>query len=277
MDMKELRVFLFAASAVAQLFAQGNTPQAPQRHSATSFLEFKSMDGKEHTVINNQRFSVSYRCLTYRVSECSDIVFHESFYSDQEEDMEGARADVTVTAWLKKTANIALWKLKAPGDEGKVLEEFYEITQFGCCGGWDEKTYFALGTGKKIYTSSQNGLLKIAVPNTPTKRYIAFSSHQVAGKWIGWIQFGDENHVMQTLTLIQPGFSEPPEIGLQLEGRTEAQSVELWARNGDSSPNAVSGVNVTLKFDESTVVVPIQNDRLASNQVKTPKGYSVKE
>jgi len=277
MKRKTVSVGILIISVFISLLSQSALPPdskgtPPERHSATSSLEFRVVAGKEHTITQNQRFSVIYRCL----DKCSDIVLHESFYSDQEEGVEGTRGTVSVTAWRKDAPTVVMWKLKAAGDEGKPTDAFYEITQFGCCGGWDDKTYFALRTGQNVYNSAENGLLKIEVPNTQTKRYVAYT-YPASRKAIGLLQFGDAEKLLQKVTIGEPQVEQPPTIALRLSGQPDSQSVTLWSHKGDKSAKAVSGVSVVLTYDSREVVVPIENDRFAVQSAKAPKGYTFTE
>jgi hypothetical protein len=264
---------------LAQSFAQSgsNVEQQNEKRTATSSLEFKRVAGKMRTIIRNQRFSVIYLCM----DQCSDHVLHEVFYSDREEGIEGGKYLVTATASRKDEPGKNLWKLQAAGDEGAPISDFYKVIQHGCCGDENTMTYFSLRSGKKVYFSSsddENALLTIEVPNTPTKRYVAFSmSNPKAGTPAGRLQFGDDENVRQVVTVQQPIRNRPPELVLRIAGKPDSQYVQLWSGNGDRSSKAVSGVTVVLKFDAAEVLIPLENDRLAVQKAKTPKGYTVNE
>lgn len=258
--------------------AQAAKPvSAAEKHTAMSSLEFRAVDGKEHTITRNQRFSVIYRCL----DECSNIVLRESFYSDQEEGVEGAKETVSVIAWPKDKPDKVLWNLKAAGSEGRPLDDFYEITWFGCCGDWNEKSYFSLRTGKKVFSSStddENALLEVQVPNTRTKRYITY--RYLTAEKLGQVQFGDSETVRQTVTIKESAVGRPPSLSLRVAGKPDSKSVSLWAHDADKSSGAVSGVSVVLGFESGErqveVVLPIENDRIAVQKARLPKGFSCK-
>ncbi len=176
MRPKLLIVIVFALHILLAAQTTKSVSSPTEKHSATSTVEFKVVDGKEHTIIRNQRFSVIYRCL----DECANFVLRESFFSDQEEGIEGAHEMVSVIAWPKDNPGKALWTLKAAGSEGKPLDEFYEVTWFGCCGDWNEKSYFSLRTGKKVFSSStdeENALLEIDVPKETLIKFSGFHSY----------------------------------------------------------------------------------------------------
>jgi hypothetical protein len=209
------------------------------------------------------------------------LVLRESFFSDQEEGVEGAHETVNVVAWRKDTPGTTLWTLKAAGSEGKPLNDFYEVTWFGCCGGWNEKSYFSLRTGKKVFSSStddENALLEIDVPNTRTKRYLTYK-YVNSGKQIGQLQFGDSEAVFQTVSIKEPSKGRPPTITLRVAGKPDSTSISLWPNDGDKSGKAVSGVSVVLVYEvgdrHEEVVIPIENDRMSLQKARLPKGYEL--
>jgi hypothetical protein len=279
MQINKTTIAAFFALTLTQLLAQtgSNVTGQYKKRTGTSSLEFKLVAGKMHTLICNQRFSVISICN----DKCSDYILHETFYSDQEDGVEGGKFEATVTASSKNEPNKELWKIQSTGDEGNPWYDFYKVIQHGCCGAENTMTYFSLRSGKKVYSASsddENALLKIEVPNTHTKRYVAFSYfYSKSGTPVGRLQFGDGEFVQQMVAIKQPSYDRPPDVSLRMTGKPDSQYAQLWSGNGDRSSKAVSGVTVVLKFDSAEILIPIENDRLVVQKAKTPKGYTINE
>jgi len=256
------------------LFAQAKPAPKTENHTATSSLQFKQVDGKEHTIIDNHRFSIVYTCQN---SGCFNLVRHEDFFSDSEEGVEGGRSVVYVSAWRRDNPSAPIWKAKVHADVGKAYDVFYETTLYGCCGDPDRKTYLSLETGKAILESCEYEPLKVEVPNTRTRRFIAYSCTTGGSNeqdfQVGRLQYTDENRVLQTVALREPSFHQPPEMALRIPKQQDSKSAQLWAHNGDRPANGASGFSVVLRFDEGEVVIPVENDHLVVPKALLPSGF----
>ena len=257
------------------LFAQDNKPdQKLEKHTATSSLQFKQVDGKEHTIIDNHRFSIVYTCDS---SGCFNLVLHENFFSDVEEGAEGGKAIVNVLAWRRDKPEVILWKAKLHADVGKAHEDFYETTLYGCCGDPDRKTYLSLASGNSIFESCEYEPLKVEIPNTRTERYITYScttgGNNARDPHFGRLQYSDGSRVLETVTIREPSFHQPPETSLRTPKQADSKAIQLWAHNGDQSGKGASGFSVVLRFEEGELVIPVENDRLDIHKAVLPSGF----
>lgn len=154
------------------------------------------------------------------------------------------------------------------------------MTQFGTSAGPDDRIYYSLRSGKKVYLSTsdeKDDLPKIEVPNTRISRYIAYGYPRPANQR-GLLQFGDKESVHQKITIHEPVIGRPPIVALRIAGKEDSQFAELWQHDGDTSSRAVSGVSVVLRFeDEGEIVIPVENDRLVIGKARLPKGFTLGE
>ncbi len=118
------------------------------RGSALSSYEIREKGTELHFVTRNKRFSI-VDVWSKQGSARKALVLHESFTSDREDGIEGTRSTVRVEAIESK---LVKWSFEESGDQGRILNQLYEVTKFGCCDGPNTYTYFSLRDGRKLRT-----------------------------------------------------------------------------------------------------------------------------
>src|SRR4029077_3791226 len=67
---------------------------------------------------------------------------------------EGDNGRVKLEAWADVRPDTGyrrrLWSTVVDGNAARLLENYYEITEAGCCGARDTRTYLSLDTGRPV-------------------------------------------------------------------------------------------------------------------------------
>lgn len=116
------------------------------RGSAISRYEIREKGQELHFITRNTRFSI-VDLWSKHGSAREALVLRESFVVDREDGIEGANSTAKVEALDGKAVK---WSFQEAGEAGRVLDQVYEVTKFGCCDAPNTYTYFSLRDGKKL-------------------------------------------------------------------------------------------------------------------------------
>ncbi|MFL6299815.1 MAG: hypothetical protein ACJ71N_04315 [Terriglobales bacterium] len=119
------------------------------RGSGISSYEIQQKGTELHFITRNKRFSI-VDLWSKHGTALEALVLRESFVSDRQDGIEGARSTVQVEG---VKGGIAKWSFEEPGDTGRPLNQLYEVTKFGCCDAPSTYTYYSLRDGRKVRTS----------------------------------------------------------------------------------------------------------------------------
>jgi hypothetical protein len=203
---------------------------------------------------------------------------------------DGTQTVFDVTVW-RDTAEQAppLWSHRLEGDDAELRDGWYRVVTRGCCDSSDLFEFYRLQDGARVFRASSDWnsgdsiLPGLEVPNSNLERSVAFHdkfAQQIPEEAdadstvVGVIQYGSRHGPVQRYVL---STASPTRLAARLERLTlvindTASSLparSLWASDGRSDPNAVSGFAVRIQlltFEDTVssvmVEIPVVNDRL---------------
>jgi len=149
-------VFILAAILPVALFAEFVMLEGvvgislpSDRGSALSSYEIRDKGTELHFITRNKRFSI-VDVWSKHGSASEALVLRESFVTDRQGGIEGARSTVKVEAL---NGSAVRWSFEETGDNGEAMNQLYEVKKFGCCDAPNTYTYFSLRDGRKLRTT----------------------------------------------------------------------------------------------------------------------------
>ena len=216
--------------------------------------------------------------------EEQSLILLEEFKAERRPGVEGQRGVVRVEASQGLEAK-KLWSIEQEGDEGKVLNDFYRVTKYGCCDSVATYVYFNLRTGEKVFTSTEPELARVIVPNTGLVRYVTYHSDEASlpppekeksGDLIGVVQYGSRDKV--TLRLAVRSKLEPVErIKFAYQNKvTEGQELMLWGVDGKKDKSSFSDFAIVISYGRAgDIVLPVRNDEIDLGKATVPPRFTL--
>lgn len=233
--------------------------RTPPRNATSSWRVVRDAHGEElsRTLIN-RTFAFGFR---YINAKPTDLVFSQDVRTTLKRSQEGDNGRIKLEAWASVRPDTSyrrkLWSTEIDGNSARLLDDYYEVTEGGCCGSWDTHTYLSLETGRRVVVFT-NGPVRIRggdVGESSSRRpmVIVYLSSQGVG----------------TSRALQ---ADPLAFGelVFLEGDTVLSRVVLSATAKDADPMASAEFAVTSEKD--SVSQGFVN--LATNQRAVVRIYS---
>lgn len=244
----------------------------PQEYRAESKAYVRHEKNSTIYVTENQFFEIA-SLLNKDGNDYTRLLLQATYHNERTFDDEDTQGNVTVKAWtlLPNGGRKPRWEIHQKGNEGRAGERFFEVTQWGCCAWPNVTTYYSLVSGKRIYAGSfplielyrQNG-------TAADQRYLEFG-YSDTHREQPVLEYGDGEHVKQTITLIPPRLDWDP-----------VHQVEVSAADRKSEKSLNVGADhftfmITLRiYDNAEIRIPVENDAMHPEKAVLPAGYSLK-
>lgn len=234
-------------------------------------------DEAGHPVITtiNRRFTLG--------ESVRPLLLLEEFRSDRELGHEQGKGVVKVDAWREPDLANKAWSIEQSGDEGRVSDEFYVVTKFGCCTAATTNVYFNIDNGQRVFAATSK-LSSVIVPNTGLYRYVAFHSSEASILPFA-TQETDLKGVLQYVSYSAPIWKLAiyskrdivPRIKFRYEGKVvESEPLMLWGVDGKSDKSSFSNFAIVVSMDSAgEIVLPIVNDRIDLTKATIPPLFRV--
>ena len=140
---------LAAMSQIASAQAVG--PKTP-RSVTSEWRIVRDTHGREvRRELVNRTFEFAFR---YIRTKPTDLLFAQEIRTVQKRSEEGDNGRVHLEAWASTRPDTGfqnrLWIADLPGSAARLLSDYYETTESGCCGTFDTRTLLSLETGRPV-------------------------------------------------------------------------------------------------------------------------------
>lgn len=282
--------------ALTGLILLGAAAPAPKVHrEATSSAEtWREKDGRRitHTVNRRFTFATTYPERFKKV----DLLLAETFDRTLDSGAEGEKSKVTVeSSGASDASGKAVWKIETEGSSGEPTDEnVYRVTRSGCCGAQDLSICFSLLNGRELF-SSDAPILKIEVPNSSFRRFVAYHDLMAASPIpgaakrrgvVGVLEYGSDREPGSRLYAVADK-PEPPENFaakkvsiVAKEKEIEEDHFDVWEADKSSDPAKIGGFSVRVRAymePDFLLEVPVEADRLVPEKAKLAKGIRLEK
>jgi hypothetical protein len=264
-----LLVFAFPVSIAAQRI------DSLDRTAESSIKITRDKDGKPVLTTINRRFTLT--------EGVRPLLLLEEFRHDLEAGHEQAKGVVKVDAWRQPDLINKSWSIEQIGDEGRVADEFYVVTKFGCCMALTTSVYFNIDTGQRVFSATDKPS-SVVVPNTDQYRYVAFHANYAAiaptetrdSELQGILQYVSATGPIWKLAIYSKS-DRVPRIKLRYQGKfEESGTLMLWAMDGKSDKSSFSNFAIVVSMDSGgDIVLPIVNDAIDLTKATIPPLFRV--
>lgn len=260
------------------IFAQ--TSDGLDRTATSSIKVMRDKDGNPLIATINRRFTLVDRPTQPLPGQ---LLLLEEFRRDRQPGTEGGKGFVKVDAWFGPNLATKAWTIEQDGDDGRVFDEFYLVTKYGCCASIATNFFFNLETGKRVFSSTSK-LFSVIVPNTGLYRYVAFHSHDAVipaleprrDDFRGLLQYGTPTTPVWKLAIYSK--AEPIiRIKFRYENKiVDSDSLMLSGVDGKNSKSSLSQFAIIVSLDwAGNIVLPITNDALDLAKATIPPNFRV--
>src|SRR5262245_4798923 len=230
------------------------------RTASSSIRSARDKFGNDVIITTNRRFNFAEVYPNHSIpdKDYRSMVLLEEFQTEWHPGMEGKRAKIRVDGWAGNFPNPRrkVWTIRSEGDEGKVYDNFYKVTRYGCCASLSTQIWFSLIDGKKVFMSNLDPVV-ISVPNSSADltRYFAWHSNeasisppemQTAKDLKGVLQYGSERKVSRRLLVRSSLDLYLSKIAIRYQGKLREDmrelvgGVMLWGVDGKKDKSALS-------------------------------------
>lgn len=245
------------------------------RTAESSIKITRDKDGKPVLTTINRRFTLT--------EGVRPLLLLEEFRHDLEAGHEQAKGVVKVDAWRQPDLINKSWSIEQIGDEGRVADEFYVVTKFGCCMALTTSVYFNIDNGQRVFAATDKPV-SVIVPNTGLYRYVAFHANYAAiaptetndTELQGILQYVSATGSIWKLAIYSKS-DRVPRIKLRYQGKfEESGTLMLWAMDGKSDKSSFSNFAIVVSMDfGGDIVLPIVNDAIDLTKATIPPLFRV--
>jgi len=153
--MLSRRLIVSVVLSTAARGVQGQeTTQRPPTTATSSWRITRDARGHEiRRELVNRTFAFATRELGARPA---DVLFVQEVRTVERPSAEGDSGRVHLEAWVNVRPDTGyhrrLWSTDLPGSAARLLPDYFEVTEFGCCGAFDTRTLISLGSGRSVVT-----------------------------------------------------------------------------------------------------------------------------
>lgn len=211
------------------------------------------------------------------------LLLVEEFRQDREVGNEAGKGVVKVDAWGDPDMSKKVWSIEQAGDEGRVADEFYVVTKYGCCTALTTSVYFDIETGQRVYSATDK-LSSVIVPNTSLYRYVAWHTADAAivppekgnTDLQGVLQYGSYKAPLWKLAIYSKR-DVNVRIKFRYEGKLEESgTLMLWGVDGKNNNSSLANFAIVLSMDSAgEIVLPISNDAVDLAKATIPPLFRV--
>lgn len=271
--MKPTLLFLLLCVLPASVAAQ--RVASLDRTAESSIRIAPDENGKPVLTTINRRFTFT--------ESVRPILLLEEFRHDLEAGHEQAKGVVKVEAWRQPDLNTKIWSIEQIGDEGRVSDEFYVVTKFGCCTALTTNIYFNIDNGERIFSATDKPS-SVIVPNTGLYRYVAYHANDAAiplaetpdSELQGVLQYVSPKGAIWKLAL-RSKRDVNVHIKLRYQGKQEeSDALMLWGVDGKADKSSFSNFSIVLSMDSAgEIVLPVSNDTVDLTKATIPPFFRV--
>jgi len=260
--------------------------QSPNGFEQTATSSIKAgLDNDGNILITtiNRHFTLAD---LYKPGLIESLVLLEEFKSERHPGMEGQKSIVRVDAWLAPDLSKKLWTIEQAGDVGRVDDDFYRITKYGCCASLPTDFYFNLRTGRRLFSATKE-LSQIIVPNTDPSltRYVAYHSadgiispmeRQKDANITGLFQYGSDNEVLLKIA-VRSNVEAIASIKLRYQNKLdESNRLMLWGVDGKKDKSSLSYFAIVISYGwAGDIVLPVMNDNIELSRATIPSRFKL--
>ena len=271
--MKPIFLLLLICAFPASLAAQ--RIDSLDRTAESSIKITRDKDGKPVLTTINRRFTL--------VESVRPLLLLEEFRHDLEVGHEQAKGVVKVDAWRQPDLVNKSWSIEQIGDEGRVSDEFYVVTKYGCCTALTTSVYFNIDNGQRVFSATDKPS-SVVVPNTDQYRYVAYHASDAAiaatetydSELQGILQYVSYTGPIWKLAIYSKA-DRLPRIKLRYQGKLEESgTLMLWGVDGKRDKSSFSNFAIVLSMDSGgEIVLPISNDAVDLTKATIPPFFRV--
>jgi len=256
--------------------------QSPHRITPTFRSESKayikpSKDGWNYITVNSN-FEFSGLRTDAGDGWEANLLLEETFRHERVDGLEGVRGTSKVKAWTiqRGKPRRLRWEIASWAHEGGAWNErMVRLTTYGCCAIPTVFRYYALGTGKLLYTTHSDLVEVRGGEGIGTKgtRYLGLAFQDPEDRETPTVlQYGSDTGEPKALVICtpeEPSFMDLPKLILLDEGR------ESPALNLTGSPFTFRAV---VRYPGGLeVTIPIVEDEFRPEQAVLPKGVTLRK
>jgi hypothetical protein len=251
------------------------------QHSAPSIIQ---TDSKGIATVTNHRYLLNspHRC--YPNTGESIVVSQRTTW--RYAPIEGNNPNLEAIAYrvTPDGKSTTLWTIKDNSDEGKLHCDYYETVWYGCCSAMPNHRLYNPKNGKLLMEYSDR-LLTVEIPNSPLKRFIGYKPSETIqlNPWekhkhhIGTLTYASPNGILHRIVIRGIGKVDSKfEMGaarlLVKRGHPKQEmgdnTLRLWQADGAKDPQQIGGFTIVLKYQGTTIELPVEGDDFAIRQSK---------
>jgi hypothetical protein len=264
-----LLVCVFPASIAAQRV------DSLDRTAESSIKFTRDKDGNPVITTINRRFTLT--------ESVRPLLLLEEFRHDREVGHEQAKGVVKVDAWREPDLINKAWSVEQSGDEGRLSDEFYVVTKYGCCTALTTSIYFNIDNGQRVFSATDKPS-SVIVPNTDQYRYVAYHASEAAiaptetrdTDLQGVLQYVSYTGPIWKLAIYSKG-DRVPQVKFRYQGKLEESgTLMLWGVDGKRDKSSFSNFAIVVSMGPAgEIVLPISNDAVDLTRATIPPLFRV--
>lgn len=276
--MRTTFLFLLICMLPASVSAQRSDEL--DRTAVSSVKISRQKDGKAVVTTINRRFTLvnaPVRLLR------GALLLVEEVRHDREIVNESGKGLVKVEAWGEPNFSKRIWSIEQSGDEGRVSDEFYVVTKYGCCMAHTTSVYFNIENGERVFSATDKPS-SVIVPNTDQYRYVAYHAREAAivptetddTDLKGVLQYASPTAPLWKLAIYSKR-DIVASIKFRYEGKVEESgTLMLWGVDGKRDKSSFSDFAIVVAAGSAgEIVLPVVNDTIDLTRATIPPHFRV--
>lgn len=261
-----LALGLWVASSMA---SENNSLQNPPTEIKleSSFSESLSRDGVVQTTINTTFVPTSL--YSPQKKDHISALLTQRFENTSLSGRESGRSKLEVIAWIsgKQKYDTKLWTINDCAETGALLHDFYQTTEYGCCGAESLHHAYNLNTGKFMFSYSTE-------PLSVDISFLGIPQQTSLRRRISYISRGAQESACHKVTLPKTAIGTLTLSDAFSEDSTKLDQIVLESNDGELawSPK----VSVLSKEDPNGAKHTLVMYKDYINPTEAVKGFSVK-
>jgi hypothetical protein len=283
----------------SSMASENNSPQnqLTQIKLESSFSEASGLDGIVQTIVNTT-FAPTSLYSSQKKKHVSALLT-QRFENISLSGREGSRSKLEVVAWISGMSkyDTKLWTINDCANTGQLLNDFYQTTEYGCCGAESLNHAYNLRTGKFMLSYTTEPVsVDISFLGSPhqnsLKRRISYISrgaqdsacHKLAlpKMAIGALTLSDEDIQLDRIVLESTKDDgdlvwSPKVSVLSKEDPNGAKHTLVMYKDYINPTDAVKGFSVkAFYYQGMEAIIPIVNDRFDINGATLPASIKLR-
>lgn len=264
--------------------------------SDSSFTVSDGRDGPVTTIENSTFSTTSLYDPTKKIF--ADGVLVQKVSTTTYSGREGADSKLEVNAWIsgKNKYDTKLWSINDCAESGMKTNDFYQTTEYGCCGAENLSKAYDIETGKLLFSfttvpvSVDISFLGNSPHQNSLKRQFAYVSSNgttsacgksvVPKRSIGVLTLLDGKRQIDKISLDSDDGElawSPMLSVISKEDPKGAPHTLVMYKNSVNPAEAVKGFSIkALYYEGVEVIIPVTNDKFDIQQASLPKAIKLR-